>query len=59
MSGPGALASKMLEMTIDAVPIAISWANVADETILYMNHAFTRLFGYQLNDVRTVPEWHG
>jgi diguanylate cyclase (GGDEF)-like protein/PAS domain S-box-containing protein len=50
-------ALKTLELTIDAIPVAVSWANSADGKILYMNHSFTKLFGYGLSDIQTVPEW--
>jgi PAS domain-containing protein len=36
------------------VPISICGA---DETIKYVNPAFTRIYGYELDDLPTIESW--
>lgn len=46
-----------LQIVLNAMPIAISWASLEDSHILFMNRKFTDIFGYVLDDFKTVPEW--
>jgi diguanylate cyclase (GGDEF)-like protein len=46
-----------LQIVLNALPIAISWASLEDTHILFMNRKFTEMFGYVLDDFKTVPEW--
>ena len=48
---------KRLQAVLDAMPIAVSWASVADGRILYVNHAFTEMLGYALDDLTHIEEW--
>lgn len=42
---------------LDALPTPISWATIGDETIRYVNRAFTTTFGYEISDLSTVSDW--
>ena len=46
-----------LRAAFDAMPIALSWASLHDQTILYANRAFHDLFGYQPGSFKTIAEW--
>jgi diguanylate cyclase (GGDEF)-like protein/PAS domain S-box-containing protein len=46
-----------LQALLDAMPIAVSWASVADGTILYVNHTFTETLGYALDDLSHIEDW--
>ena len=48
---------RALELALDAMPIAVSWASLADGRVLYMNRAFRQTFGYTLEDVPTISDW--
>jgi diguanylate cyclase (GGDEF)-like protein/PAS domain S-box-containing protein len=40
------------------MPIGVSWANLADQKILFMNHKFMEIFGYTLSDFKDIPDWN-
>jgi diguanylate cyclase (GGDEF)-like protein len=46
-----------LRAILDAMPIAVSWARLDDQHILFVNRKFTGMFGYVLGDFPTVGEW--
>jgi diguanylate cyclase (GGDEF)-like protein/PAS domain S-box-containing protein len=46
-----------LQAALDAMPIGVSWARLADFRILYVNHAFTAMLGYTLEDLSHIEEW--
>jgi len=47
-----------LQLVLSAMPIGVSWANLADQKILFMNHKFTEIFGYVLSDFETIADWN-
>jgi len=49
--------SIQLKDILDASPVGIGWSD-ADGNIEYMNHQFTRLFGYTLEDLPTLDVWY-
>ena len=55
-SGP-AQHSRSLEIALNAMPIGVSWANLADQTIVFMNRKFTEIFGYVLGDFPIISDW--
>ena len=46
-----------LQAIIDAMPIAVSWARLQDQRIIFLNRKFTAMFGYVLGDFATVGDW--
>lgn len=48
---------KRLQAVLEAMPIAVSWASVADGRILYVNHSFTEMLGYAQDDLTHIEEW--
>lgn len=46
-----------LKDILDFSPVAISWANL-DGNIEYINHKFTELFGYILEDIPNIETWY-
>ncbi len=46
-----------LEDILNLSPIGIGWSNV-DGTIEYINHQFTKLFGYTLEDIPDLEHWY-
>ena len=48
---------RALEIALDAMPVAVSWASLEDQRILYMNRMFRQTFGYTLEDVPTIGDW--
>ena len=42
---------------LDFSPVAISWADI-DGNIEYINHKFTELFGYRLEDIPNIETWY-
>lgn len=46
-----------LKDILDFSPIGIGWSDI-DGKIEYINHQFTKLFGYVLEDVPTVKVWY-
>ncbi len=51
--------TRALEIALDAMPVAVSWASLKDQRILYMNRTFRQTFGYELEDVPTIGDWIG
>ncbi len=49
--------ARSLEIALSAMPIGISWASVTDHKILFMNRAFTEIFGYVVGDFVDIEEW--
>lgn len=50
-------ADRDLQAVLDAMPIPVTWARLEDARIIFMNRKFTEVFGYQVGDFETVPEW--
>ncbi|MCP5146271.1 MAG: GGDEF domain-containing protein [Gammaproteobacteria bacterium] len=48
---------KRLRIVLDAMPVAITWANLKDARILFMNRKMIETFGYTVNDFETVHDW--
>jgi diguanylate cyclase (GGDEF)-like protein/PAS domain S-box-containing protein len=46
-----------LRLALSAMPIGVSWANLADQKIVFMNRKFIEIFGYTLSDFATISEW--
>lgn len=46
-----------LEDLLDSSPIGIGWSTL-DGKIEYINHQFTKLFGYVLEDIPTIDTWY-
>ena len=46
-----------LEAVLDGMPVAVSWADLKNEEIVFQNKKFREMFGYQLGDHKTVTEW--
>lgn len=46
-----------LQAILDAMPIAVSWANLEDQKIVFINKKFADMFGYRLGDHATVGDW--
>jgi diguanylate cyclase (GGDEF)-like protein/PAS domain S-box-containing protein len=47
-----------LRLVLSAMPIGVSWANLADQKIVFMNHKFTEIFGYKLSDFADIADWN-
>jgi diguanylate cyclase (GGDEF)-like protein/PAS domain S-box-containing protein len=47
----------LLQIALNAMPVGVAWANLADLNILFMNRKFTELFGYKLNDFVDIRHW--
>ncbi|MEQ8347531.1 MAG: sensor domain-containing diguanylate cyclase [Sneathiellaceae bacterium] len=50
-------ADHRVRLVLDAVPVAVSLANLADGRIIFMNRKFTQLYGYVGTDFDTVQDW--
>ena len=46
-----------LEAVLDGMPVAVSWAGLKDQKIVFVNSKFRELFGYELGDHPTVTDW--
>lgn len=46
-----------LQAILDAMPIAVSWARLDNQHLLFVNQKFTDMFGYVLGDHPTVQNW--
>lgn len=46
-----------LHTILDALPNPLSWATLSDGVIQFVNRAFTRTYGYALEDLSTVDRW--
>jgi len=49
--------AQALRVAIDAMPVGVSWANLSDRKILFMNRKFTEIFGYAFGDFANIDEW--
>ena len=49
--------AKALRIVIEAMPVGVSWANLADQKILFTNHKFTEIFGYRSEDFVDIADW--
>jgi diguanylate cyclase (GGDEF)-like protein/PAS domain S-box-containing protein len=49
--------AQALRLAIDAMPVGVSWANLSDRKILFMNRKFTELFGYTYGDFADIGAW--
>jgi diguanylate cyclase (GGDEF)-like protein/PAS domain S-box-containing protein len=49
--------AQALRVAIDAMPVGVSWANLSDRKILFMNRKFTEIFGYDLGDFANIADW--
>ena len=49
--------SRSLEATLSAMPVGVSWADVSDQKIVYVNRTFTGIFGYELADLTNIADW--
>ncbi len=47
-----------LEDILNFSPVAIGWSNDEDKQIEYINHEFTELFGYTLDDIPDLESWY-
>src|ERR1700733_1514933 len=47
-----------LRLVLSAMPIGVSWANLADQKILFMNQKFMEIFGYALSDFENISDWN-
>ncbi len=48
-----------LAMALQAMPVGVSWATLADQKIVYMNRRFTEIFGYVVGDFQNISDWIG
>lgn len=46
-----------LEAVLDGMPVAVSWAGLKDQKIVFQNKKFKEMFGYELGDHKTVTDW--
>lgn len=46
-----------LKDILDFSPIGIAWSDISG-TLEYLNHQFTNLFGYKLDDLDNINEWY-
>jgi diguanylate cyclase (GGDEF)-like protein/PAS domain S-box-containing protein len=46
-----------LKDILDFSPVGISWSDI-DGNVEYVNHKFTELFGYTLDDIPTIKIWY-
>jgi diguanylate cyclase (GGDEF)-like protein/PAS domain S-box-containing protein len=49
--------AQALRVAIDAMPVGVSWANLSDRKILFMNRKFTEIFGYTVGDFADIGAW--
>jgi diguanylate cyclase (GGDEF)-like protein/PAS domain S-box-containing protein len=52
-----AQSARSLQIALNAMPVGVAWANLADLKILFMNQKFTELFGYKSNDFSDIRHW--
>ncbi len=46
-----------LRIVLDAMPVGVSWATLADQNIVYTNRRFTEIFGYIVGDLGNISAW--
>ena len=56
-SEEGGLSYRDLQIVLDALPTALSWATLENAEIRFFNRAFKTLFGYSDGAFRTVDDW--
>jgi diguanylate cyclase (GGDEF)-like protein/PAS domain S-box-containing protein len=49
--------ARSLQVALNAMPVGVAWANLANLNIVFMNRKFTELFGYKLNDFVDLRHW--
>jgi diguanylate cyclase (GGDEF)-like protein/PAS domain S-box-containing protein len=47
-----------LQAALSAMPVGVSWAQLADQRIVFMNRKFTEIFGYVLADFPFISDWN-
>jgi diguanylate cyclase (GGDEF)-like protein/PAS domain S-box-containing protein len=52
-----AQSAEAIRVAIEAMPVGVSWANLADQKILFMNRKFTEIFGYKRGDFVDIADW--
>ncbi len=45
-----------LKMLLDTLPVGLSWAD-KDDRVQYANRKFAELFGYDLDEIKTIDDW--
>lgn len=48
---------RMLQNVLLSMPVAVAWADPQTGVITYINRKFTRMFGYEIEDLSTIHEW--
>jgi diguanylate cyclase (GGDEF)-like protein/PAS domain S-box-containing protein len=46
-----------LKTVLSAMPVGVSWARLADMSLVFMNRKFTEIFGYRIDDFKDLFEW--
>src|SRR6187402_613467 len=46
-----------MEVALDAMPVGVSWANLSDQKIVFVNRTFTEIFGYTHGDFLEIKDW--
>ena len=49
--------ARSVEIAVGAMPVGISWADISDQKIVFMNRKFTEIFGYVVGDFETITDW--
>ena len=49
--------AQALQIALDAMPVGVSWANLSDQKIVFVNRTFTEIFGYVLGDFLEITDW--
>jgi diguanylate cyclase (GGDEF)-like protein/PAS domain S-box-containing protein len=50
--------AQALHTALSAMPVGVSWAQLSDQKIVFMNRKFTEIFGYTLADFPYVLDWN-
>ncbi len=50
--------AQALQIVLSAMPVGVSWAQLSDQKIVFMNRKFTEIFGYTLADFPTISDWN-
>lgn len=45
-----------LKMLLDTLPVGLSWAD-KDDRVQYANRKFVEIFGYDLDEIKTIDDW--
>ncbi|MDT8399038.1 MAG: sensor domain-containing diguanylate cyclase [Pseudomonadales bacterium] len=46
-----------LEAVLNGMPVAVSWAGLKDQKLMFVNRKFREMFGYELSEHPTVTQW--